>query len=352
MGQKNRLLSAIADLAPAHFALVMATGIVSIASHLLGFWFVAMPLLWLNVAFYVILWALTVARIFLYPQRFLTDLNDHIRGMGFFTMVAGTCVLGSQFVVLLQDYRWAAALLCIGVTLWGFLIYAVFTIFIIKAIKPPLENGINGVWLVAVVATQSVSTLSSRVSPYITAHHDLILFFSFSMFLLGGMLYLLIIMLIFYRVMFFTLKPESLTPPYWINMGAVAISTLAGATLALLSPTSQFLKQVQPFTIGLTLFFWAFATWWIPLLLLLGAWRYLIRRVKISYDHQYWSVVFPLGMYTACTAQLAKAVNMDFLLEIPRYSIYVAILAWGLTFLGLLKALARYFLSATDASGK
>ena len=45
------------------------------------------------------------------------------------------------------------------------------------------------------------------------------------------MLYIWIISLIFFRYTFFTLSPADLSPPYWINMGAVAISTLAGTML-------------------------------------------------------------------------------------------------------------------------
>ena len=45
------------------------------------------------------------------------------------------------------------------------------------------------------------------------------------------MLYIWIISLIFYRYTFFRSRPSDLTPPYWINMGAVAISTLAGTLL-------------------------------------------------------------------------------------------------------------------------
>jgi voltage-gated anion channel len=49
------------------------------------------------------------------------------------------------------------------------------------------------------------------------------------MWLWGGMLYIWMISLIFYRDTFFRFSADDLTPPYWINMGAVAISALAGA---------------------------------------------------------------------------------------------------------------------------
>jgi tellurite resistance protein TehA-like permease len=343
-----RLEKVVAELPPAYFAMVMATGIVSIASHHMGLSFVSVPLVWLNTACYVLLWGLTLARLALKPRRFIGDLNQHLSGVGFFTMVAGTCVLGSQFVILLQSQGWGLILLGVGVTLWGIFLYGVFAALTIKEAKPSLEAGISGVWLVAVVSTQSVSVLSGLLASQM-AHRVLVLFFSYCMFLVGGMLYILIITLIFYRFLFFPLEPDALTPPYWINMGAVAISTLAGANLILLGQGVEFLDRMIPFTLGLTVFFWAAATWWIPLILLLGAWRYLVRRVGFSYDPQYWGMVFPLGMYTVCTFKLAQAVQLDFLFEIPRYSIFAALLAWTLTFAGFVRSMIRALSAPADA---
>src|SRR5262249_55956809 len=54
---------ALAGMHPAYFAMVMATGIVSIACHLTGMPAIAPPLVWLNIAFYIALWMLTAVRI-------------------------------------------------------------------------------------------------------------------------------------------------------------------------------------------------------------------------------------------------------------------------------------------------
>jgi hypothetical protein len=86
------------------------------------------------------------------------------------------------------------------------------------------------------------------------------------MWLGGGMLYLWIISLIFYRYAFFPMSPSDLAPPYWINMGAAAISTRAGTVLVAAAPHSPVLEPVLPFVRGFTLFWWATATWWIPML--------------------------------------------------------------------------------------
>src|SRR5216110_1806406 len=83
------------------------------------------------------------------------------------------------------------------------------------------------------------------------------LLFCLGMWLGGGMLYIWIISLIFYRYVFFTLSPSDLAPPYWINMGAVAISTLAGTMLLAAAPHSPLLTELTPFIKGMTLLFWS-----------------------------------------------------------------------------------------------
>ena len=92
--------SFIANLHPAYFALVMATGIVSIASLLVGFRAIALALLPVNVLFAVVLVTLNIMRVVRYPARVAADLSDHKRAVGFFTLVAATSVLGSQSLLL------------------------------------------------------------------------------------------------------------------------------------------------------------------------------------------------------------------------------------------------------------
>jgi tellurite resistance protein TehA-like permease len=324
----SRLGAAIANLYPGYFALVMATGIVSISAHLLENTAVAVPLVFVNVAAYIVLAVLLLVRIVGFFPCILADLGDHVRGPGFFTVVAGTCILGSQLVLVAGQFRAGAVLWFIGLGLWIVIMYAFFTAITIKESKPELVKGINGAWLIAAVATQSVSVLGTLLAGHFGAYSELLLFLSLCMFLIGCMLYLLLITLIYYRFTFLDLTSATLTPPYWINMGAVAITTLAGARLILAAGEWSLLAEILPFLKGFTLFFWASGTWWIPLLLILGAWRHLYKKFPLRYDPQYWGMVFPFGMYTTCTFQLSKAISFEPLMIISQIFIYLAIAAW------------------------
>ncbi len=341
-GAERVTTGGLAGMHPAYFAMVMATGIVSLASHLLGFRAVAVSLFALNGVTYVALWGLTLARVWRYPERVAADLAHHGRSVGFFTAVAATCVLGMQCLLIAGMWRLAAALWMAGVVLWAVTTYAIFAILTVKAVKPTLAEGMHGGWLVAVVAPQSVAVLGTQLSSGYGPYEHPVLFFCLAMWLGGGMLYIWIISLIFYRYTFFPVSPADLAPPYWINMGAVAISALAGAALIAAAPQWSVLTDLLPFLRGLTLLFWSTATWWIPTLVILGVWRHGARHFPLRYDPLYWGAVFPLGMYTVATFRVAEAVDVPFLLVIPRAFIYVAWAAWSLVMAGLLAELTAW----------
>ena len=332
------------NMSPAYFGMVMATGIISLAAHMLALPRVARTLFWINIIAYAVIWLATIARLAIYPRRFFGDMVDHLRGPGFFTAVAGTGVLGSQCIILLGNDRLGLVFWLVATLLWVGLTYTIFTAFTIKEDKPGLDQGITGGWLLAVVATQSISVLSTLLAVHLEQPYKLGLnFFSLSMWLWGGMLYIWMMSLIFYRYTFFRFSPGDLSPPYWINMGAMAISTLAGSLLIINVTDAPFLHSLLPFLKGFSVFYWATGTWWIPMLLILGVWRHVYRRFPLEYDPLYWGAVFPIGMYAACTHEMTRALGFHFLDFLPPLFLYAALAAWLLTFVGFLRDLARRF---------
>lgn len=325
--------------------MVMATGIVSLAAHLVDLPSIAAALFGLNVAAFVVTWLLTALRAVWFPRELWRDLIDHERGPGYFASVAASGVLGAQFVVLADDFVIGGCLWIAALALWLALTYTIFTAFVVKERKPPLDRGISGAWLLAVVAAQSIAVLGAYLgAPPGRPYRLEIDFVALAAWLWGAMLYLWIIALIFYRWAFFKLSPSEMAPPYWINMGAAAISTLAGSLLIVNAAADPLLASLQPFLRGFTLFYWAVGTWWIPMLIALVVWRHVRARVPLQYDPLNWSAVFPLGMYAACTYEMARVLGVDFLHAVPRGFEYAALAAWALAFAGLLRAIVAAFL--------
>ena len=332
--ERAERVSPVASLFPGSFALVMATGIVSIAAFQQGFETLARAFLTVNVAAYVVLWVLTFVRLVRFPGRVLDDMATHQRGAGFLTIVAGTNVLGSQVALLTSWAGLALGLWVAGLVLWLAITYWFLTAVTVRAEKPPLEAGIGGAWLLLVVSTESIAALGAVLASSVGATRGLLLV-SILAHLVGLMLYAVVIGLIFYRWTFFSLSGEQVTPPYWINMGALAITALAGSNLVLSAGSWAVLDRLVPFLTGTTLLAWGFATWWIPLLLAIGVWRHGVERVPIRYDPQYWSLVFPLGMYSASTFRLEAALNVGLPSAIAATAFWVAVAAWVVTALGM-----------------
>src|SRR5215216_767038 len=302
-------------LSPAYFALVMATGIVSLASDRAELRTIAAVLLWLNVAQYLLLWILTAWRLLRYRRALLADLTDHQAAPGFFSAVAATGVMGNQLIDT-GAYDLALAFWIFGLFLWIILTYVIFTTLTIKETKPTLDQGITGAWLLAVVATQSMALLSALLARHFEQPVRLdINFVALSMWLWGGMMY---------------------------------ISTFAGSLLIENAADAAFLQTLIPFLRGFTIFFWATGTWWIPMLLILVVWRY--SNIPLKYDPLYWGAVFPLGMYAVCTFEMVRAMNLDFLLPIAHVFVYVALLAWAATFFGLIRSLVSSLIPALHST--
>lgn len=326
----------ISELAPGYFSLVMATGIVSIAAHNYHFTFIAHGLLYFNIAAYLWLVILTAMRFIMYWERGVADFFNLNKSPGFLSFVAGSAVLGSQFTLIWSHYGLGIIMYFLSVCTWVFLIYTFFTVITIAENKPYFTKSINGLWLLIIVATQSIAVLGILLVQHFGYHAQAVLFFSLLLFLCGCMFYIIIITFITFRMSFFDLTAHEFAPSYWINMGATAISVLAGSLLISNAQNWDFLISILPFLKGFTLLYWAIGTWWIPFIVIMGIWRTVLKHLPLKYHPLYWSMVFPLGMYTVCTSEMATALNLPFLEKIPAVFVYIAIGSWIVAFIGIL----------------
>ena len=132
MPSRRPAVGALAEMSPAYFGLVMATGVVSLASFSMDHTLIASGLFYLNVAQFLILWVLYILRAALHPRRFFGDMVGHLTGPGYFTAVAGTGILASQYMVQRENLAVGAGLWLLAVGLWIGLTYTIFTAFTIK----------------------------------------------------------------------------------------------------------------------------------------------------------------------------------------------------------------------------
>jgi len=337
------LRRALATLDPGYFAWVMASGIVSVGSDLLGYPLISRVVLGVTIGAFALLVLCYVARAVWFRSWVRKSLGDPTTAMAYFTVVAGTNVLAVRLAMA------GHPLVALGLGAAGALVWVVLTYglpwSIVAAAHRPVLGELNGTWLVWVVATQSLSIVAAAVAPdtssaWLSAGLPAV---AVCLWGVGVMLYLIFIVIIFLRLLLIEVTPAEMGPAYWIAMGATAISIRAAAgILALHSPqASALVTGLRPFLVGLSVVLWGFGTWWIPLLVLFGIWRYVVRGYSRAYEPRLWNVVFPLGMYTVASYTLGQTAGLGFMVAVARVWVWVGLGAWGVVLALMLTGLTR-----------
>jgi tellurite resistance protein TehA-like permease len=335
----NRFGQALEGLTPGYFALVMATGILSVGLHLEGVAVLSGVLLGVCAAAFVVLAVLTGWRFLVYPAAVVDDFTDPRRGFGFFTFVAGTNVLG----VRLGLGGWHAAtavLLAFAGLAWLVLGYVVPWTAVLGRQERPVLASANGTWFIWVVASQSVAAAAATIEPvYASARREIAVLAVVS-WSVGVFLYAAAGVFVALRLMLYEFGPEELTPPYWVSMGALAITVLAGARIVEMADAPM-VRVTRDLIAGVAVVFWAFATWLIPVLVAAGWWRHVRRRIPMRYDATLWSLVFPLGMYAVAGIYLGRADDLPVVEAIGRGELWVALAVWVVVFIAMNRHVTR-----------
>jgi tellurite resistance protein TehA-like permease len=103
---------------------------------------------------------------------------------------------------------------------------------------------------------------------------------------------------------------------------------LAGARILSLPAALAVVRATAGFVEGFSFALWAFGTWWIPLLVVLGFWRHIRHRWPLTYEPSLWSVVFPLGMYSVATLTFGQVAHLAFMAPLSRFMLWAAVAAW------------------------
>lgn len=334
-------------LSPGYFAFVMAAGILSEGVRLRNVeWLSDVFLAAAGVGFVVIA-VLHLWRLGGYPRAMLTDLRDPQRSFGFFTFVAGVDVIATDLAS--RDlHTWALVMLVVGTVGWVALGYVVPWLSIFAHGHLSAIRAANGSWFVWVVAAQSVAVVAAILQPLgLDGHTGLALLATIS-WAVGVFLYVVAGLTVVLRALLYEFSVADLSPSYWVSMGAAAITVLAGSRLVEMHG-APLAHAMEPLITGLSVMFWAFATWLIPALTVAFWWRHWVRRVPLNYDPELWTLIFPLGMYGVASIDLGHAVDLWIVRTIGQVEVWVGVAAFAITFVAMLKHLYAQILSTADA---
>ena len=319
----------------------MATGIISTGTFLLGPPWLSTALLAAASAGLAVLGVALAARLVFFRAAVVADVMAPDRVFGFFTITAGLDVLGVRFSFGGHPLV-TAVLSAVAAAVWLVLTYGVPASLLLDRTRDSVLGGVNGSWLLWIVATQLLSLVAAVLVPAWPSQSGLLAPVSVGLWSVGLLLYLMVATLILLRWLTVPMTPATLGPPYWILMGATAISVLAGARVIGLPEDIPVVRATAGFVEGFTFALWAFGTWWIPLLVILGLWRHIRRRWPLTYEPTLWSVVFPLGMYSVATLTFGKDTRLAFMEPLARFMIWVAVAAWVLVAAAFIARFARH----------
>lgn len=321
----GRLREVVATLHPGSFAFVMATGIVSVGMGQQGFVLASRVLLGIGLVAWVLLIVALTLRCLLHRDRVVADLHDPVVAFGFFTVVAGTDVLA----VRLADASWqvSAAMLAFAAVVGIFLGYGVPWAAALGRQERPVLQHVNGTWFIWVVASQSVATAAASIEPQVTTGRAEIAVLAVSAWSVGIVLYAACAVFVALRILLYPFSPSDLNPPYWVSMGAMAITVVAGAKIVEMDST-PIIDATSGLIGGLSVLGWAWATWLIPVLFAVGLWRHLIHKIPLAYEATWWSIVFPLGMYAVAGMYIGRADSLPIVESIGSTWLWVGAAAW------------------------
>lgn len=339
---RSGLVEAVRTLPPSYFAFVMATGIISVGLDGVGLAAASAVLMWVAVAGFVVLLALSLWRMVAFGREFVADLTSPRSAFGFFTFVAGVNVLAARFTdgggVLLP-----LSMLAVAFLVWVVLGYAIpWNVLVARGHGHDVLRDANGSWFVWAVASQSIAVVASEIEPRAVAVSGILAIVAVLAWSIGVLMYGTVGVAIVIRALMHGVTAEELGPSYWITMGAGAITVLAGSRVVEMTATPM-VTAGREVIAGASVLVWAFITWLIPALVVAGIWRHAVRRVPLRYEAELWSMIFPLGMYAVASMNLAPADRLPFVQAIGEGFIWVAVVAWLLVVAGMaVHVLARW----------
>jgi tellurite resistance protein TehA-like permease len=295
---------------PAAGAVVMGTGIVSVALSLDDRELLSRLLLAVAGAIWIGLVLLLAMRVRL--ERELPA--DEFASPAALSGVAGTAVLGTR-VALLGWNGIAITLLVLAFCVWLALVPNV-----LRRWRTPTV----GASFLLVVSTESLAALGALLS--LRERADWLAVAALVALALGIAAYVLVL------ARFDLSQLRVGRGDHWVAGGALAIAALACGEVARAADGLSGLHRLGS-ALGVAAFaLWLLAIGWLPALAVAE-----VIAPRLSYDARRWSTVFPVGMYAACSFTVGDLRARDVLPDFARVWIWVALGLWVVVFAAMLR---------------
>lgn len=301
-------------IAPGSGAVVMGTGIVSIALATDGYPGFSRALLGLAVVAWLVLLAVALWRLVRDRPRFLGEA----RSLAGLTGVAATAVLASRLVVV----GWsgpAIALLIIAAVSWAILM---------TLLLPQLPQRASGQIFMLTVAAESLASLAASL-----AAGERVVWLVYPAVVLAAL------GLAAYPFALLRFSVSELVEgrgDQWVAGGSLAISSLALAELASAAGTLSAPPGAGPVLRNVALAVWVVSALWVVPLLATE-----ITEPRLHYAVQRWATVFPLGMYCASAFSVSALADLGGLNSFARVWIWLAVVAWAAVAGGMIRRAFR-----------
>lgn len=322
-------MTSLKNLSPANFAFIMSTGVLSIIFNKQGWVGFSRLFLLIGLIGYLALVALFLYRITILKKETFQDFIDVQKMFKYLTFSAGSNALA--VALTLNGYGQVGIILgVVGVLSAILLTYTLFcTLFF--HVHPSIQT-ISPFWLLLAIACNYCGITLTTFWQIDMLRDPAFLLLAFCFWTFGVFIYFSFMALNLYRMFFFRFDGEDLDPCYWTCMGAAAIAVVDGSQFIIVQDLPAFFGAIKPFMEGVILALWALGTAWIPILVLMGLWKWAYFKVPFRYQTSLWAMVFPVGMYTAATDILGTSLQFPLLQKMVAPLLWITFLLWCLVF--------------------